>query len=77
MKTLTALILFIAASSAFAGSLVEQARTGVPLDVAKTISITDTAAACGVVPVEWVYDDSEGVRHIVSYLVMGGGCAGG
>ncbi|MDR9750878.1 DUF2790 domain-containing protein [Pseudomonas sp. SZMC_28357] len=73
MKIITALFLTLAASSVFAA---EQAHTGVPLDVAKTISITDTSKACGIVPVELVYEDSRGVQHTVSYSVLGNGCAG-
>ncbi|ARB29397.1 DUF2790 domain-containing protein [Pseudomonas tolaasii] len=74
MKILFALPLALVVSHAFAAPAPEPARTGVPLDVARTISVTDTSQACGVVPVEWVYDDSQGVRHIATYLVMGGGC---
>ncbi len=56
MKTLFALTLAILAGNVFAAT--EPAQTGVPLDIAKTISITDTSAACGIVPVEVVYEDS-------------------
>lgn len=78
MKTLNAffaLFLTVAASSAFAGPDAQTARTGVPLDVAKTISISDTSQACGVVQAEMVYQDSKGVRQIATYLVQGGGCS--
>ena len=77
MKTLIALFLTVVAGSVFAAEGAQTARTGVPLDVAKTISITDTSFACGIVPVEMVYEDSKGERHIVTYLVEGGGCMGG
>lgn len=77
MKTFLALFLTVVAGSAFAGEGAQAARTGVPLDVAKTISITDTSFACGIVPVEMVYEDSKGERHTVTYLVQGGGCMGG
>jgi hypothetical protein len=76
MKTLTVLLLTIASSSAFAANATEAARTGVLLDVARTISVTDTSNAYGVVPVDLVYDDSNGVRHTVSYSVLGNGCSG-
>ncbi|KAF1004304.1 MAG: hypothetical protein GAK36_00091 [Pseudomonas sp.] len=76
MKALIALFLAVAAGQALATPAVEQARTGVPLDLAKVISVTDTGNACGVVPVQLVYDDSQGVRHIVTYQVMGNGCMG-
>ncbi|MGY2174250.1 DUF2790 domain-containing protein [Pseudomonas azotoformans] len=74
MKMLAALSLAFVFSNAFAAPAIVSAQTGVPLDVAKTISVTDTSQVCGVVPVEWVYDDSQGVLHIASYLVMGSGC---
>ena len=74
MKTLFALTLAIFASNVFAAT--EPAQTGVPLDIAKTISITDTSAACGIVPVEVVYEDSHGQRHVATYSVLGDGCGG-
>lgn len=76
MKTLISALLLVAASSAFAAPTAEPVRTGVPLDVAKTISITDISKACGVVQVEWLYDDSQGVRHLATYSVLGEGCSG-
>jgi hypothetical protein len=77
MKTLIILFLSIAASNAYAASDVATIGTGTPLDVAKTISSTDTGNACGIVPVEWTYEDSQGQRHTVSYQVWGNGCGGG
>lgn len=77
MKILITMFLIVAANSAFAATEPQAARTGVPLDVAKTISITDTSLACGIVPVEMVYEDSKGERHIATYMVEGGGCLGG
>lgn len=77
MKTLIALFLTVVAGSSFAAESAQPAQTGVPLDVAKTISITDASRACGIVPVELVYEDSKGERHIASYQVEGGGCMGG
>lgn len=77
MKTLAVLLLTLVTGSAFAATAAEPARTGVALDVAKTISVTDTSKECGVVPVEWVYEDSHGTRHVATYSVMGDGCAGG
>ncbi|AHZ73417.1 MULTISPECIES: DUF2790 domain-containing protein [Pseudomonas] len=74
MKTLIALFLAVAASSAIAANDVQADRTGVPSDVAKIISITDTRFACGIVPVELVYQDSLGVRRVATYMVEGGGC---
>ncbi|MFT0866484.1 DUF2790 domain-containing protein [Pseudomonas sp. CAM1A] len=43
-------------------------------DIAKVISITDTHAICGVVPVNMLYEDSQGMRHSMSYRVLGDGC---
>jgi hypothetical protein len=77
MKTFIALFLTIAAGSAFAANDAQTARTGAPFDVAKTISISDTSQACGVVQAEMVYEDSKGERHIATYLVEGGGCSTG
>lgn len=77
MKTLIALFLTIVAGSTFAAEGAQTARIGVPLDVAKTISITDSSFACGIVPVEMVYEDSKGERHTATYLVEGDGCMGG
>jgi hypothetical protein len=75
MKTLIALFLAVAASSAFAANDAQTARTGVPFDVAKVISISDTSQACGVVQAEMVYQDSKGAEQIATYLVLGGGCS--
>lgn len=77
MKTLIALFLTAVAGSTFAAESAQPAQTGVPLDEAKTISITDTSLACGIVPVELVYEDSQGERHTVTYQVEGSGCMGG
>lgn len=77
MKTLAVLLLTLFTGSAYAATSAEPAHTGVALDVAKTLSITDTSNACGVVPVEWVYEDSHGERHVATYSVLGNGCAGG
>ncbi|WP_077044828.1 DUF2790 domain-containing protein [Pseudomonas sp. KK4] len=74
MKILIALFLTIAASGAFAESDRQAPRTGVPTDVAKVISVTDIRFACGVVPVEMVYQDSQGRRRVATYLEEGGGC---
>ncbi|WP_460061408.1 DUF2790 domain-containing protein [Pseudomonas sp. S2_A05] len=74
MKPFFALALAILAGNVFAAT--EPAQTGVPLDIAKTISITDTSAACGIVPVEVVYEDSHGQRNVATYSVLGNGCGG-
>lgn len=74
MKHLIALFLTMAASGAFAANDVQTARTGVPTDVAKIISVTDISFACGIVPVEMVYQDSQGARRVATYMEEGGGC---
>jgi hypothetical protein len=76
MKTLTTLLLAIAACGSFSAYAAEAVHTGVPLDIAKTISVTDTSEICGVAPVELVYEDSKGARHTVTYTVLGNGCSG-
>jgi hypothetical protein len=62
-------------------SLAAQAKdsndTQAPLDVAKVISQTDVQQACGIVPVQMVYDDSHGERHTLEYQVWAPGCQGG
>lgn len=78
MRTLTALSLATVATIGFftTANGAETAHFGVPLDVVKTISVTDASNACGVMPVNLVYEDSHGVRHTVIYSVLGNGCAG-
>ncbi|UVE19133.1 DUF2790 domain-containing protein [Pseudomonas sp. LS44] len=47
------------------------------LDVAHVVSITDTSKECGIVPTRMTYDDSQGKRHIVEYMIWGNGCQEG
>lgn len=77
MKTLLIMLLAIISGNSFAETQAEPSRADAPLDIAKTISITDTSNACGIVPVELVYDDSNGQRHTFKYQVWGDGCNGG
>lgn len=74
MKTLTALLLTLLATSAMAATA-EPAATPYnpehPLDIAKVVSITDTANACEVVPATMVYIDHQGQTQRVTYQVMG------
>jgi len=74
MKTLTSLFLTLAATSALAAGN-EPAATrynpAQPLDIAKVVSVTDTATACGVVPATMEYIDHQGQPHRVTYEVMG------
>ncbi|MOA19461.1 hypothetical protein D3C78_1398420 [compost metagenome] len=42
-----------------------------PLDIAKVVSVSDTATACGVVPATMEYVDHQGQTHRVTYNVIG------
>ncbi|VVQ13602.1 hypothetical protein PS918_05627 [Pseudomonas fluorescens] len=74
MKTLSTLFLTLIATSAMAATS-EPAATpynpAQPLDIAKVVSVSDTATACGVVPATMVYVDHQGQTHRVTYEVMG------
>ncbi|AWY41241.1 DUF2790 domain-containing protein [Pseudomonas putida] len=73
MKALTTLFLTLIATSAMAAN--EPSATpynpAQPLDIAKVVSVSDTATACGVVPATMVYVDHQGQTHRVTYEVMG------
>ena len=75
MKTLISLFLTLAATSALAASSDPAAATSYdpaqPLDIAKVVSVTNTATACGVVPATMEYVDHQGQTHRVTYEVMG------
>ncbi len=45
------------------------------LDIARVIETSDIPNVCEVVPMQMVYEDSHGQRHILDYSVMGRGCA--
>lgn len=53
-----------------------QYRYGMNLNIARVISITDTAKTCGLVPVTMNYEDDQGERHSLRYnqLNAGPGC---
>lgn len=74
MKTLISLFLTVVATSAMAAGN-EPAATSYnpaqPLDIAKVVSVSDTATACGVVPATMEYVDHQGQTHHVTYEVMG------
>ncbi|RKS16050.1 uncharacterized protein DUF2790 [Pseudomonas sp. WPR_5_2] len=74
MKTLTALFLTLITTSAMAATN-EPAATpynpAQPLDIAKVVSVSNTATACGVVPATMVYVDHQGQTRRVTYEVMG------
>ena len=73
MKTLISLFLTVVATSAMAAG--NEPATSYnptqPLDIAKVVSVTDTATACDVVPATMVYIDHQGQTHSVTYQVMG------
>ncbi|MGG7558883.1 MULTISPECIES: DUF2790 domain-containing protein [Pseudomonas] len=74
MKTLTSLFLTLAATSALAANepaVATPYNPAQPLDIAKVVSVTDTATACGVVPATMEYVDHQGQTHRVTYEVMG------
>jgi hypothetical protein len=74
MKTLISLFLTLAATSALAAGN-EPATTSYDpaqsLDIAKVVSVSNTATACGVVPATMEYVDHQGQPHRVTYEVMG------
>lgn len=74
MKILTTLFLTLIATSAMAASnqpVATPYNPAQPLDIAKVVSVTDTANACDVVPATMVYIDHQGESHKVTYQVMG------
>ncbi|MND79169.1 hypothetical protein D3C80_708980 [compost metagenome] len=56
---------------------VEKYHYGMDLDVARVISRSEVPNVCATVPVQMVYEDHQGKRHTLEYLVMGNGCQGG
>ncbi|MDN4547099.1 MULTISPECIES: DUF2790 domain-containing protein [unclassified Pseudomonas] len=74
MKTLISLLLTVIATSAMAADnapLAGQYNPAQPLDIAKVVSVSDTATACGVVPATMEYVDHQGQTHRVTYNVIG------
>ncbi|EXF95304.1 hypothetical protein HK44_027175 [Pseudomonas fluorescens HK44] len=73
MKTLISLFLTVFATCAMAAG--NEPTTAYnpaqPLDIAKVVSVTNTATACDVVPATMVYIDHQGQTHRVTYQVMG------
>lgn len=56
---------------------VEHYEYGMDLDVARVIQSAEVPNTCGVEPVQMVYEDHQGQRHTLEYLVAGSGCSGG
>ena len=74
MKTLISLLLTVIATSAMAADnepLTILYNPAQPLDIAKVVSVSDTATACGVVPATMEYVDHQGQTHRVTYNVIG------
>ena len=74
MNTLISLFLTVVATSAMAAGNQPAATSynpAQPLDIAKVVSVSNTATACGVVPATMVYVDHQGQPHSVTYEVMG------
>ncbi|WP_338583108.1 DUF2790 domain-containing protein [Pseudomonas sp. MAG733B] len=74
MKTLISLLLTVIATSAMAAEVeppAVQYNPAQPLDIAKVVSVSDTATACGVVPATMVYVDHQGQTRRVTYEVIG------
>ena len=74
MKILISLFLTVVATSAMAAGNQPAATSynpAQPLDIAKVVSVSNTATACGVVPATMVYVDHQGQTHSVTYEVMG------
>jgi hypothetical protein len=71
-------LLAIAVLSLF--SLVAHAETAAShsatgLDIARVISQTPDEGVCGIQPMTLVYEDSQGQRHTLNYLIQGSGCS--
>ncbi|MCC6074357.1 DUF2790 domain-containing protein [Pseudomonas sp. GCM10022188] len=56
---------------------VEHYQYGMELDVARVIKSAEAPNTCSVEPVQMVYEDHQGQRHTLEYLVSGTGCSGG
>ena len=56
---------------------VEHYHYGMDLDVARVIKSSEVSDGCGVEPAQLVYEDRQGQRHTLQYLVAGNGCSGG
>lgn len=56
---------------------VEHYQYGMDLDIERVIKSTQASDGCGVEPAQLVYEDRQGQRHTLQYLVAGNGCGGG
>ena len=53
---------------------VEHYSYGMHPDVARVIKTTKAANVCNAAPVQMTYEDHQGQRHVMEYLMMGSGC---
>jgi hypothetical protein len=74
MKTLLSVLLALTTTAVMAAES-QPAATAPALDIAKVISVSDTSAACDVVPATMIYIDHQGETHTLTYQVMGN-CSG-
>ncbi|HEY8330310.1 hypothetical protein D3C81_1506720 [compost metagenome] len=56
---------------------VEHYSYSMDLDIARVIQPAEIPDICGPAPVQMVYEDHQGQRHTLEYLVMGSGCSNG
>lgn len=56
---------------------VKSYQYGMDLDIKRVIAIKGNHKACGVVPMQMLYEDSQGQHHRLEYLIMGTGCTNG
>jgi hypothetical protein len=74
MKNLLAIaVLSLFSLVAHAESAASHSATG--LDIARVISQTPDEGVCGIQPMTLVYEDSQGQRHTLNYLIQGSGCS--
>ena len=75
MKKLLAIaVMSLFSLAAHAESAASHSAT-VGLDIARVISQTPDEGICGIQPMTLVYEDSQGQRHTLNYLIQGSGCS--
>ncbi|OQR30935.1 hypothetical protein BWR59_15570 [Pseudomonas sp. Bc-h] len=75
MKKLLAIaVMSLFSLAAHAESAASHSAT-VGLDIARVISQTPDEGVCGIQPMTLVYEDSQGQRHTLNYLIQGSGCS--
>ena len=56
---------------------VEHYAYGMHPDIARVLTTSAVPNVCQSVPVQMTYEDHQGQRHVMEYLVMGSGCSNG